>query len=327
MEEQTKISESANGEKPVRTLPPKITHQKAPLSKNEQILSYVKTALLLIFSSFAISFTAYCIIAPNNFTIGGVSGIAVILYKTLNISQSISVLCINIPLLVVAFFFVRRKFAILSVFNVVLQSVWIILLEKINAPLLQFNEQIFAALAGGIGIGTGIGFAFKLGGSTGGMDIVATIVQKKFPAHSIAWMIFILNCGVIGLSFFVYRDPSMALAVQLLPIIKAVTEQYVESRVNEALTSGFQSALEFKVITDKPEELSYELISRLGRGVSANVVTGMYTHENHTMLTCVIHRRQVAAFKNILKEVDPHSFAIMATVSQVLGLGFYAAER
>ena len=325
-EEQMKIEEIAAAT-PARVLPPKITAHKAPPSKKERVFQTVRLAVLLLLSSFAISFASYCIIAPNKFAIGGVSGIAIILEKVLGLSQSITVLCINVPLLIAAFFFVKRKFAILSLINVIMQSLWIVLLETVNAPRLEFTEQIFAALAGGIGIGTGIGLAFKLGGSTGGMDIVAVMVQKKFPAHSIAWMIFMLSCGVIGASFFVYRDPQTTLAVQLLPIIKATTEQYVESRVNDALANGFQSALEFRVVTDKPEELSYELISRLGRGVSASVVTGMYTHEHHTMLICVIHRRQVAAFRKILKEVDPHSFAVMSHVSQVLGLGFFSSER
>ena len=311
-----------------RSLPPKITAEKKPETAKEKWTRMVSTVLVLIVSAFLISFSSYAIVAANDFVLGGVSGIAIILEKTLHISQSISVLCLNIPLLVVAFFFVRRRFAVYSVINVVVQSLWIVLFEAIDLPKLQFEEQIFAALAGGIGVGAGIGFAFKIGGSSGGMDIVATIVQRRFPAaRSVAWMIFTLNSVVIVSSFFVFRDPSATFAVQLLPIIKSVTEQYVESRMNDSIISGFQSAIDFRVVTDKPEEVSDALISRLGHGVTCTEVTGMYTHEKHAMLTCVIQRRQIGTFKAILKEVDPNSFAVITHVSQVLGLGFKTSDN
>lgn len=308
-------------------LPPKITGEKKPITKKERILKNAKTTILLLLSAFLVSFSSYAVIAPNNFAIGGVSGIAIILEHALNVSQSISVLCINVPLIVIAFFFVKKRFALLTLIHVLAQSLWIILFEAIDIPKLEFDEQIFAALAGGIGVGSGIGLAFKIGGSSGGTDIVAVIVQKKFPAQSIARMIFLLNCFVIFSSFFVYRDPSASFAVQLLPVIKAVAEQYVESRMNDSISSGFQSAIEFRVITDKPEEMSYALISRLGRGVTETNVTGMYTHEHHSMITCVIHRRQIGTFKAILKEIDPNSFAVMTHVSQVFGLGFFSSDN
>ena len=310
-----------------RVLPPKITGEKRPETSREKFLKIAKKVAAMLVSAFLVSFTSYAIVEPNDFALGGISGIAIILYELFDISQSISVLCLNIPLLIVAFFFVRRKFAIYSVINVVAQSLWIVLFEAIDIPKILFEEQIFAALAGGIGVGSGIGLAFKFSGSSGGMDIVATIVQRKFPAQSIAWMIFTLNCAVIITSFFVYREAGTTFSMQLLPLIKSVTEQYVESRMNDSIVSGFQSAIEFRVITDKPEEMAYALISRLGRGVTETDVTGMYTHEKHALLTCVIHRRQIGIFKAILKKVDPNSFAVMTHVSQVLGLGFYSSDN
>ena len=209
--------------------------------------------------------------------------------------------------------------------NVVMQTVWLTIMEHLNMPQLIFEEKIFAALAGGIGIGAAIAFAFKLGGSTGGMDIVAVMVQKKFPAPSIAWMIFILNCIVIATSFFVYKVDGDVTA-SVLPLIMAACEQYVESKVNDAITNGFHSAIEFRVITDKPEEMALTIISKLGRGVTSIPATGMYTRETHSMLVCVINRRQIATFRKILKDVDPDSFAVMSGVSQVLGLGFFSGE-
>ena len=318
------------GTETLPALPPKKTKESfLPTgSPKEKVWYAVKTLLLLSFSSFLVALSSYCLIAPNNFAVGGITGVAIILEKATNgkIPQSVSIFSINFPLLFISFFVVKRKFALLSLANVTLQSVFLSLMENLGMPRLIFEEKIFAALAGGIGIGTAIALAFKIGGSTGGMDVIAVIVQKEFPAPSIAWMLFILNCIVIASSFFVYRVPGDA-TQSILPLIMAACEQYVESKANDTITNGFHSAIEFRIITDKPEKMALEIISRLGRGVTSVPATGMYTHETHSMLICVIHRRQINTFRKLLKEVDPDSFAVMSGVSQVLGLGFFSGEN
>lgn len=294
-----------------------------------KLIYIVKTAFILALSAFLLAISSYSLIAPNDFATGGVTGIAIILEKASHgkILQSISVFCINFPLIVLSFFFVKKKFAVLTLAHVLLQALFLMLMERLGMPKLVFDEKIFAALAGGIGIGASIGFAFKIGGSTGGMDIVAVMVQRKRPAPSIAWMIFMLNCIVIAASFFVYKDLADDAVGKILPLIMAACEQYVESKTNDAITNGFNSAIEFRVVTDKPDEMALAIISKLGRGVTSIPATGMYTRETHAMLVCVVNRRQIMTFRKILKEVDPDSFAVMTHVSQVLGLGFFSGDN
>ncbi len=329
---EKKETEQVSGETVPETpqLPPKKTKESflPEGSAKEKFFYIVKTAILIAVSAFLLAFSSYCLIAPNDFAIGGVTGIAIILEKATSgrIPQSISVFFINLPLLVLAFFVVKKKFALLTFAHVILQSVFFMLLERLHVPTLVFPEKIFAALAGGIGIGISIALGFKAGGSTGGADVIAVVVQKKFPAPSIAWMIFMVNCVIIASSFFVYRVPGDAMQ-SVLPLIMAACEQYVESKVNDSITNGFHSAIEFRVITDKPDEMALTIISKLGRGVTSIPATGMYTHETHSMLVCVINRRQIATFRKILKDVDPDSFAVMSNVSQVLGLGFFSGDN
>jgi uncharacterized membrane-anchored protein YitT (DUF2179 family) len=167
--------------------------------------------------------------------------------------------------------------------------------------------------------------ALKTGGSTGGTDILAVIIQRKIGASSISWMLFSMNCIIIGFSIFVF--PGETLALTLLPIMMSAFESYIESKTIDSVTNGFQSAIEFRIITDKPEEMSHALMLELGRGVTSLPATGMYTKEEHAMLLCVVSKRQIMALRRIMKSIDPDSFAVMSTVSQVLGLGFYTAEN
>lgn len=314
-------------------LPKKITKediQKERDSKKGRILQWINSLVYIIISSFLVSFAAYSLIAPNQFTIGGASGIAILLNVVSNgvIKQSIVSFCINVPLVVLSYFFVKKRFAFFTTIHILMQAIWLAVFENfIPDFIIVFSdngEKIFAAIAAGLCIGVSIALAFKAGGSTGGADIVVVMIQKKFAATSIAWMLFALNCIVIGSSLFVFQGDT--LAATLLPIMMSIFESYIESKTNDSMTNGFQSAIEFRIITTKPEEMSEALMNELSRGVTALPATGMYTKEERAMLLCVISRRQVVALKRIMKSVDPDSFAVMANVSQVLGLGFHSHD-
>ena len=311
-------------------LPPKIT--KEHFERKAKAFPWVKTIVYLLASSFLISFGAKTLIKPNGFTIGGVSGIAILLNVATNgaIELSWVTFALNLPLIVLAFFFVKKKFAVLTAIHIALQTLWLLLFEVLFPDFaIQFasnGEKIFGALAGGICIGTSLALAFQIGGCTGGGDIVAVLIQRKLAANSIAWMLFAVNFAVVSSSLFVFYKTEQAIAYNLLPIMMSAFELYVESKINESITNGFQSAIEFRIITNKPEEMARELMRELSRGVTMLPATGMYTKEPRPMLLCVISRRQVAALRRVIKTVDPDSFAVMTGVSQVLGLGFYVNE-
>ncbi len=316
-------------------LPPKITKENIDPnagSRKGVVLSWVRSIIYTAISSLLVAIAAYCLIEPNNFTVGGASGIAILINVATGgrVPQWIMLFGINLPLVVLSFFFVKKRFALLSTLNITLQTLWLLILEEALSDyfLIEFDGdgvKIFAALAAGICIGTAIALAFKVGGSTGGADILAVIIQKKCAATSIAWMIFIINFIVIAASILVFRVEGN-LALTLLPVMLSAFEAYIESRTNEAMTNGFQSAIEFRIITSKPEEMATALMKELSRGVTAIPATGMYTKGNYSMLLCVISRRQVATLRRIMKQIDPDSFAVMSKVSQVLGLGFYTDE-
>ncbi len=313
-------------------LPKKITKEVLDVTPKRKTAYIVQTALLILVSSLLVAFASHCLIEPNEFTIGGIAGIAVMVSYATNgaIPQSLLVFCLNMPLLILSYFFVRKRFAFLTIANILLQTLWLFILEQTNFPVIQFPDhgtRIFAAVGTGICIGTSVALALKAGGCTGGIDVVAVLVQKKVSAGSIAQMIFFLNSVIIGISFFVFRKDGETLAINLLPILLSLFEAYIESKANDSITNGFQSAVEFRVITSKPEEMSATLMYQLSRGVTVVPAKGMYTNEDKSMLICVISRRQINMFKRIIQQIDPDSFAVLSNVSQVVGLGFYQSEN
>ncbi|MBQ9730253.1 MAG: YitT family protein [Clostridia bacterium] len=320
-----------NSELKERKLPPKITKENIlpEGTLKNKIWYVVKVISILLLSSFLLSFAMHYLIAPNGFATGGIAGIAIILEVSTKgfIPQSATILCLNLPLIIIAFFQVRKRFAYLTTANILMQSGWLFLMEHLPLSPIVFGEQkFFAALSAGVVVGIAVALVFKAGGSTGGTDIIAVMIQRKYQASSIARMIFLVNTVVIGASFFVFRTAADTPVNQLLPILMAAFEQYVESKTNESISSGFQAAVEFRVITTKSEELAQAIMFELGHGVTVIPSRGMYSGEERPMLVCVIHRRQIAAFKKVLKEIDPDSFAFMTNVSQVVGLGFFSGE-
>ena len=325
------------------SLPPKITKENIDPhagSKRSTILQWVRAILYTLLSSLLVALAAYSLIEPNNFTIGGITGIAILLKAAFGWQQSITVICLNAPLIILSFFFVKKRFALLTTLNIAMQSIWLMFIENLFPDFqIAFSvpaERIFAAIAAGLCIGVAIVLAFKVGGRPGGADIVAVIIQKKLAAGSIAWILFIINCLVIGASFFVFYDANPTgegmttanvLAYNLLPIMLSIFESYIESKTNESMTNGFQSAIEFRIVTDKPEEIATAVMKEISRGVTGLPAKGMYTKLEHSMLVCVVSRRQVNTIKRIMHEIDPDAFAVMSNVSQVLGLGFYRSEQ
>lgn len=331
MEEKELLNEDTS----LHALPPKITKEDFQLNtetKKAKILLWVKSILYTMLASLLIAVAAYSLILPNEFTIGGATGIAILISYATGAQQSIVLFFINLPLLVLAFVFVKKKFAFLSIMSIAMQSLWLTLLEQVFPDFkIVFTDggaadKIFAAIAAGLCIGTALALTFKIGGSTGGGDILAVLIQRKVGASSISWVLFSINVFVIGASFVVFYDKNDSIAMNLLPIMLSVFESYIESKTNEGITNGFQSAREFRIITDKPEEMARALMKELSRGVTAIPATGMYTKITHTMLLCVVARRQVNTLKRVMKRIDPDSFAVMSNASQVLGLGFYTEE-
>ena len=151
----------------------------------------------------------------------------------------------------------------------------------------------------------------KLGGSRGGTDILAAIIQRRYSATNIAWFIFVLDGIVVLASVFVYPNP-------IVPIMLALIEIYVESKVTEVILQGFQSALKFEIVTKDPEGLSRDIMENLARGVTMLPAKGMYTGSDSALLICVVRKRQMTQFREILKRHEG-TFAYVSGANEEIG--------
>ena len=162
---------------------------------------------IVVLSAVLSAFTLHVFVFTNNFAPSGIDGIATMLQKTTGFSAGWFSLIINIPLLVIAFFFINKKYVIYTIIFTALSSAGLVVLETLH--FYQYtaeNERLLAAIFAGLLLGVRTGLMIRIGASSGGVDIIACIVQKKKPYFHIERIISIICYIIIGLSFFVYEN-------------------------------------------------------------------------------------------------------------------------
>lgn len=275
---------------------------------------FVLVASILI-AGFVRAVGVYAFIIPNHFAPGGVTGVSTILEYKFGINSGYILATLNAPLIVIAFIFIGKRFAIISGMAILLSSGLIVLFNYVGFPqFVATNDKILAAIAGGLIGGVGIALMFKLGGSNGGTDIIATLIQKKYSATNIAWFVFMIDSTVVISSIFVYDN-------SLVPALLSFVQMFASSKVTELILQGFKSALKIEIITNSADELSRDVMQILHRGVTKITATGMYTGEEHAMLIVILRKRQLSQLRLILRKY-PDTFAYISGTSEVVGRGF-----
>lgn len=282
--------------------------------KNKRLYNFLIVPAVVLIAGFIRSVCVEVFTIPYNFAPGGATGIAAMVeYKT-GLQAGWTILIVNAPLLVFAFFCISKRFALTSGASIGLSAVGMILMNEFDFPVYENGEPVLAALAAGVLGGVALAMMLKIGGSTGGSDIVAVAIQRKFSATHVSWFIYGIDAIIVFASAFVYKNG-------LTPILMSLTEMFCLSMMSDVITSGFKTALKFEIVTKEPDKLGAELIEKLGRGVTCVPVRGMYSNDEKFMLICVIRKRQLTEFNAILKNY-PDTFAYVSSTSEVMGLGF-----
>ena len=144
-----------------------------------------------------------------------------------------------------------------------------------------------------------------------GDDLLAARVHHVRPEMHIIWIVFAINAIVAALSYFVYD-------FKIEPVILCLIYCFLSRHVGDTMIKGFKEAVKFEIVTDKPEELSAELLKHMKHGVTEIPAVGGFTHSNKTLLICVVNRHQIVAFQRIIQQF-PGSFAYLSSVKETMG--------
>ena len=280
--------------------------------KKRLALDYLIICVIAVLGAFNYQLFVF----PNDFAPSGINGILTIIRHLFGINFGMMYLVLNVPLLMVAHHMIHGRYALNTLVYVVVFSATSMILKNADLSVLSFNgqdagERIMAAVAAGVFSGFNYGLTMRMGGCTGGMDIVGSIVSHRNPEINMVWLVFSINVAVAVLSFFAY-------GMNYVPVILCIIYSFVTSRVGDFIIKGARSAAKFEIITSYPEELSQALMDRLHHGCTVLPARGMYSHTDRSLLICVVNRRQIPEFGRIIKEFDD-TFVIMTPVARTYG--------
>ena len=251
---------------------------------------------------------------PNQFAPSGLNGICTMIQHVFGISVGYLSMLINIPLAIAVYLKVSKPLAIRSMVYVVTFSVGLVILDHVDLSQFAYDSgysAILGPLVAGIIAGSCSAWLLQASAYTGGTDFVAALIHKKNPEQSILGLIFIMNVMVAVASYFVY-------GYQLEPVILCILYAFTSNTVSQQQVKSGRSATRFEIITDYPEELAEEIITRLHHSATLIPAKGMYSGEDKNMVVCVVNNTQVAKLSAIVNSY-PNTFAIMSGVNQVMG--------
>jgi len=269
-----------------------------------------KRTLFIILGAFILSLCTNGILVPNHLLSGGVTGIAIFLHFLLSFQISIVVFILNIPLFILALCFLNKNFIFYSVLGILSLTFWLHLTKSMVIPT---SEPVSIILIGGVLNGIGNGLIFRANGSTGGLDIIAKVINKYF-SFSMGTVTFSINGLILILSILYF---GLDLSVLTLAIM------FVSSKITNFVVDGLNYKRTLFIITDAShyQAISDHIIHDLHRGVTVIPAVGAYTKNSKYILYTNIGIRQVSAVKNIVIQHDPNAFMTVSETAQVIGKG------
>ena len=280
-------------------------------TKKYGIKNFLSDGGVIIVAAVLSALGFHVFVYPAKFAPGGMDGIVTILQEKTGLSAGWYSLFLNLPLLIAADFVLKRRYVICTVVFTFLNSIFLIVLERIH--FYQYpadSERLLAAIFSGILLGARVGMLLKMGASTGGVDIIACMVQKNRPYLNVERIIAVISYLVIVCSYFVYKD--------LDSILLGVVQMFIYERVAGAFMRDNRNAVEFKIVTKHPEEIRGEILYSLKHGATVVESTGMFTESGSSIIFSVVNLRQIPDFLNILKKY-PDAFVYYTEVSGVTG--------
>lgn len=267
--------------------------------------------LIVLIASLLSAVGLHTFVNSANFAPSGIDGVAMMLHKLTTINMGYFSLAINIPLLIVAWFFISKKYVIYTTVFTLISSGVLILMENIKFYQYISDENAWiAVLASGIMLGARTAIMVKIGASSGGVDIIASIIQQKRPYLNIESLISVFCYIIIGVSFFVYGN--------IESVIMSVAQMMIFNIAMNSILKTTRNAVEARIITDNPEEFREDIINNLKHGATIIDCKGMFTGDDKKTIVTIINIRQMNDLIKISKK-HPNSFIYFSEVNGVWG--------
>ncbi len=274
----------------------------------KMIASDSKNYVLIGFGSFLFAFGVNFFIVPLTLYSGGIIGMAQIVrtclieYAHTAVPQGLDIagllnFVLNIPLFLLAYRNISRKFFVKTLFSVLVQTIFLTLLTIPQTPIIE--DALASCLIGGIICGFGIGLVLRSGGSGGGVDILGVYFTRKKADFSVGKLGLCINCVVFGLCAILFELPTAIYSVLYALIMAQAMDKIHYQNINMTV-----------MIFTKHEGIQGKINEEMHRGVTYWKGAGAYTEEETYILVTAISKYEVATLKKIIHSMDPQAFVI-----------------
>lgn len=273
---------------------------------------FLKDIPLILIGTSIYAFGLVNLNIANNLAEGGVSGITLILYALFKFDPAYSTLLINIPLIIIGGKILGKRSLVYTVIGTLSLSAFLWIWQRVPIEINLQHDLLIVALLAGLLAGIGSGLVYKVGGTTGGSDIVARILEKNYGI-SMGRSLFALDVLVLLLSL-TYID--------LQRMMYTLIVSYVFSRVIDSILDGGYSAKGLLIVSNHSEEIAPILMTTLERGVTFLQGEGAFSGAEKKIIYIVVSAREISEIKRIVQEFDPTAFVSVLNVHEVEGEGF-----
>lgn len=302
------------------------------MPKNKSFLVHVKEYALITLGILMYVLGWSVFLVPNNLVGGGVSGIAsIVQYATQGaVKIGYTYFAVNAILLIVALFILGRSFGGKTVYAIVLASVGLNMLQgwipaEITQILAVDNGKLMSTIMGGIIIGVGIGMSMSQGGSTGGTDIIALIVNKYrnvSPGRMILWMDVFIILSSLCVPSYTSTGELVAWPEKITTVVYGFLLVVICSTVLDLYISGSKQSVQLFILSSKHDEIADAITHDLHRGVTVLNGKGWYTKQETEVIMVLTRKADLNVMLRYIKSIDPDAFLSITSVTGVYGKGF-----
>lgn len=242
---------------------------------------------------------------------GGLSGIAILVQYALKFPAGYTVLLGNIPLLVLSYKKLNKRFTVYSTLGTLSLSLFLVLTQHLTS-IISVHDTLLLCVYGGILTGTGHGVAYANHGSEGGMDIVVMLVKNKYDSFDVGQLGFIVNCVIVFLGMLLNGIPIA---------LYTLMSMYISGVVTDKMIHGLSRKKVLLIITDKEQEVCNYITGYKYHGVT--ILEGKaLTGNERKVIYCIVHISRLPAFKYGVQKIDNNALISILDASEVYGRGF-----
>lgn len=269
----------------------------------------LKDYALIVLGTFLAALSLSLFFLPYDIAPGGISGISTVLSSVLPLSVGLLSFLLNVPLFLLGWRTVGWRFAVRSFIAMSLMSLFIDLVPVRDVS----GNVMLASVFGGVLLGVGLGLVVRAGATTGGTDMAAKMIHNRVAFLSIATILFMIDGLVVAVA---------GLAFGLQAALWALISLFVSSQMMDTVIKGFNTAMQFMIISNDSEEIVRRIHKDIDRGCTRLMAEGTYARKPVGTLLCVVSRTEAPRLKKLVAEIDPDAFVTVCNVHEVLGEGF-----